>query len=551
VGEHHIGLDIGSFAVRAAEVSMEAGAPVLHRFAQLTLPPRSVVEGEIVDRAAVVATLRDLWEKGGFKSRRVVVGVSTRHVKVRQAEVPALSPEEVRSAMRYETQDVMPFADEESVVDFLVQDRFSRDGLDMLRVLVVAASRAGIDAAVEVAIEAGLAVEAIDLTPFALVRALGTGSDPALGEVIVSVGAGLTTVVVHAGGVPQMVRTTAGGGGAITEALASGLSLDYAQAEAVKRAGSTIAAQGAMLAGLVNEHVSTVVQDIAGSIDYFLAQTSEAQLRRVVLSGSGALVTGLRERIARETHLTVVPADALVNVSLGKTRLTAEQLVAAATTLAAPIGLAMAPLADPSTRLTALLPESYAQRVLVQRQFKMAIAAVCVLALVLGSLWIQRSFTVRAANHQVAHAARLQNALVAREVPYLKYGNEETGILRQATVVNAALTKDTDASALLDRISSALPPDVWLQSLTLTLASASAKIGGSVTFNASGVDGDSPARWLASMRSLPTSFSDVWVSSVSATGAGGAGKSSVAFVGKATLAAGVLSRRADSYKLPK
>ena len=463
--------------------------------------------------------------------------------------------------MRYETQDVMPFADEESIVDFLVQNRFSRDGVDMLRVLVVAASRAGIDTAVEAAIAAGLSVEAIDLTPFALVRALGTAGDPTVGEVIVSVGAGLTSVVVHAGGVPQMVRTTAGGGGAITEALAATLSLDYVQAEAVKRAGSPHAADGPKVEALIDGAIKALVREIAGSIDYFVAQTSEAQVRRVVLTGAGSLVPGLRERIGHDAHLPVVPADALINVSLGKTRLTPEQLVAASTTLAGPVGLALAPLADPATRLTALLPQRYAQRVEVQRQAKVVAVGVCVLALLLGGLWIKRSFTVRAANGQVAHSARLEHALVIREGPYLVYGTEETGITRQTAVVATDLSNDTDVSALLDLIASALPSDVWLQSLTLNLPSAvvrsstgtlAASSTGSVTFSASGVDGDSPARWLANMRALPASFSDVWVSSVTQTGGTGPGaRSSVSFTGRATLGPSVLSHRIDTYRMPK
>ena len=77
MADHHIGLDIGSFGVRAAEVTVEGGAAVLHRFAQVTLPPRAVVEGEIADPAVVAASIRDLWVKGGFKSNRVIVGVST------------------------------------------------------------------------------------------------------------------------------------------------------------------------------------------------------------------------------------------------------------------------------------------------------------------------------------------------------------------------------------------------------------------------------------------------------------------------------------------
>ena len=180
MSERHIGLDIGSFGVRAAEVSVESGVPTLHRFAQITLPPGAVVEGQVVDQAAVASTIRQLWSKGGFKQRRVVVGLASKDVKVRQAEVPNLPPDEVRSALRFEAPDLIPTGDVDSIVDFVVQDRFTRDGADMLRVLVVVAPQAQIDATIAAVTAAGLEVEAVDLIPLALVRSLGAATMPAM-----------------------------------------------------------------------------------------------------------------------------------------------------------------------------------------------------------------------------------------------------------------------------------------------------------------------------------------------------------------------------------
>jgi type IV pilus assembly protein PilM len=547
MGERHVGLDIGSFAVRAAEVSVDAGVPVLHRFAQITLPPRAVVQGEILDQIAVTAAIRELWAKGGFKVKKVVVGVSNREVKVRQTEVPALSPDEVRSALRYDTQDVMPIADDGSIVDFLVQSRFERDGVDMLNVLMVVAPRGGIDDVVAASSAAGLTVEAVDFTPFALVRALAARRDPGVGEVIVSVGAGLTSVVVHIGGVPQLVRTTPGGGGVITEALATSLSVRYEEAEAIKRIGSAHTTDDGRVAALIETEFDTLVRDIAGSVDYFVAQTAESDVRRIVLTGAGSLVPGLRERIAAESHLPVVPADALTNVTLGKTRLTPEQLVAASTSLAGPVGLALAPLADPNTRLTSLLPQAYIERLHNQRQAKGVVAALCVLAVVLGGLWLKRGFDVRAAQGGVTHALHLERSVEARDTQYAALAAEEAAIQRQTKQVALLLNNDTDVSAILDQVAGAIPPDAWLGSAVISLPSA--KSGGTATFTVSGVDETTPARWLTNMRALTSTFSSVWVTSVTRAAQGTA--QSVTFASQAVLARGVVSHRAAGFGVPK
>jgi type IV pilus assembly protein PilM len=547
VSEHHVGLDIGSFGVRAAEVSVENGTPVLHRFAQLTLPPGAVDEGEIVDAAAVTAAIRRLWDNGGFKARKVVVGLSTRDVKVRQAELPALEPAELRSTLRYEAHDILPVADSDAVVDFLVQDRFTRDGADMLRVLVVAAPRVHIDEVVAVAAAAGLQVEGLDLLPFALVRCLCREEPPESGEVIVSVGAGLTSVVVESGGVPQLVRTTAGGGGAITTALADRLYVGYEQAEAVKRTASPHTAEGAVATALIDEQLSLLVREIAGSVDYFVARTTEAPIRRITLTGAGSLVPGLRERIRAESQMHVATADALRHVSLGKTRLTPEQLVAASTTLAAPIGLALAPTADPSSRLTGLLPEAYVQKLAKRREARYTAGAVAALALLLMGLWVHRAGSVHGADASVNRTTRMAMSLSSKDVAYRAYAAEQADATHRVTAINAALADDVDGAALMDRLGAGMPPDVWLREIAITMPQG--KESGTVSFSLGGVDASSPAHWIEQLESMGNTFTDVWVSGISEDDQGG--RSEVSFSSTATLAPGVVSNRASAWTVPR
>jgi type IV pilus assembly protein PilM len=546
VSERHVGLDIGSFAVRAAEVSVDSGLPTLHRFAQVTLPPGAVVEGQVVDHAAVAATIRQLWTKGGFKQRKVVVGVGGKDIKVRQAEVPDLPPDEVRSALRYEAHDLIPVSDADAVMDYLVQDRFTRDGTDMLRVLVVAAPVAQIDATIAATTAAGLDVEAIDLVPVALVRSLSSYQGAGAGEVIVSVGAGLTSVVVQAGGVPQLVRTTAGGGGTITEAIAARLSLGYEQAEAVKRMASPHTPEGAAATTLIDEQLGILVREIVGSVDYFVTQTADVDIQRIVLTGAGSLVPGLRERIRAESHLEVVPADALHNVALGKTRLTPEQLVTASTTLAGPIGLALAPLADAGGRFNALLPDHYVHRQGARRETKVTAGVAAAVVALLFGLWANRALSVHHADADVARVHRFQSVVADNGVGLAKYAAEDSDVVRRTAIVRSSLAADVDASGLLDRITSGLPPDVWLQSVTLSMPNG--KNPGSASFGLSGEDGTSPAHWLDAMRSLSGVLGSVWVTGISSSTGAHAG---VQFSSTATILPTATPGRAGEFVVPK
>ncbi len=71
-----IGLDIGSSAVRAAEIDVSQGRRVLRRYAQVGLPHGYVVDGEIVNVPGVSEALRRLWVEGSFSKTKVITGIS-------------------------------------------------------------------------------------------------------------------------------------------------------------------------------------------------------------------------------------------------------------------------------------------------------------------------------------------------------------------------------------------------------------------------------------------------------------------------------------------
>jgi type IV pilus assembly protein PilM len=73
-----VGLDIGTTAVRAAEVSVRRG---------------QVVDGEVRDPAAVAIAIKDLWRRTRISSRRVILGVANQRVVVRLVDPPACRPD--------------------------------------------------------------------------------------------------------------------------------------------------------------------------------------------------------------------------------------------------------------------------------------------------------------------------------------------------------------------------------------------------------------------------------------------------------------------------
>jgi len=234
-----IGIDVGSTAVRVAEVAA-GDVPVVVRAAQVPLAPGAVEAGEVRQVEAVAEALREVLAKSGVKSKQVYLGVGNQRVIVREVVLPWLPEKELRDTLAFQVQEFIPMATDEAVLDFDPLGELDRGGRRMQRILLVAAHKAMINALVDAALAAKLDPIGIDLTPFAVIRAVGTGEegldlDASGDEAIIDIGAQITSICVHDRGITRFVRMLPSGGRDITLALASNLGIDEKLAERLKR----------------------------------------------------------------------------------------------------------------------------------------------------------------------------------------------------------------------------------------------------------------------------------------------------------------------------
>ena len=334
--------------MRAAELRFAKGGTTLERFGQVALPTGAVRDGEVIDVGAVAGAVRQLWAQAKFSSKRVVVGVANQKVVVRQVDLPWLPLEELRKSLAFQVQDFIPMPVEQAILDFHPLEEFqSESGTRMLRVLLVAASREMVRTALAAVEQAGLQPTMVDLTSFAVLRSqvtAGAGLDVE-SEALVDIGASVTNIVIHQGGVPRFVRILLMGGGDITDAVAERLGVPDEQAEALKQATGVAAvpaqADSHPAVRAIESTCAAFVEEVRGSLDYYMAQPSAARVSRVVLSGGGSRLAGLVDRLASATRLPVNAASPMSRLAMGKTGLTDEQLAYVEPMATVPVGLAL------------------------------------------------------------------------------------------------------------------------------------------------------------------------------------------------------------------
>lgn len=582
-----VGVDIGTHGVRAAEVSFGKGQPVLRRFGQVTLAPGAVVDGEVVDPSAVSPALQRLWKEARFKSRMVVVGVANPRVLVRSTEVPVMAAEDLRSALTFQVQELIPIPIDDTVFDYQIVDETQNEsGQRLYRVMLVAAHRDMLRSLLAALEGAGLTATGIDLTPFALMRSLGGPGlflpalptlAPAYGvgvqvaaeqveqeppyEAIVSMGAGVTTVLVHQQGRPRFVRSVASGGNDITEKLAHGLSIDFENAEGLKREpyGDTAGPadgdddQGTRVAAIIDEATGELIDEVHDSLDYFRTQIVGSTLTKVVFTGGVAMTPGIETKIAESLgdSYEVSLGHPLEHVIVGRTGISTEVLTASEPVLAAPLGIALnSVLSLSGVAPISLLPGEVVEQRRDRQQMAVAAGVVAGVGVLLFGAYALRLGKVDDARNDAKNEEARTAQLQAEVASYQDVEALAADVEARKGTVRAVLVDDLAWTRMFQEIATVLPGDVWLTSFnatgaTPTSAGAASPNAGTITVGAIGLQQTSTARWLLRIGELE-SFRDLWMPSATKPPEG-SGQTLVTFSSSANITQTARSNRADRY----
>jgi type IV pilus assembly protein PilM len=379
VAKGRIGLDIGSTAVREVELT-GSDPPSVVKAAQVPLPQGAVENGEVKDPQAVAEALRELLERGGFKAKRVFMGVGNQRVVVREIALPFLPEKELRASLGFQVQEFIPMPVDEAVLDYDPIGEFEQDDRTMLRMLLVAAQRQMVDTVISAATGAKLEPVGLDLVPFAMVRSVGTtgvGMDleDEGDEAVIDIGAHVTNIVVHARGTVRFVRILPSGGRDITLAIARGIGVDDEAAERLKRGEDVAVVTSAPAAAesedqpeggpdggpegeeapppptagppdlervreIAMQRAASFVDEIRSSLEFYTAQAQGARIARVLVTGGGSKLEGFLELLRQRIPVQVDPGQVFQHAR-SQLSLSEEALAEAEPVLAVAVGLAI------------------------------------------------------------------------------------------------------------------------------------------------------------------------------------------------------------------
>lgn len=342
-----IGLDIGTTAVRAAQLEFGAGGPsgkgqaTLSKFGEVPLPLGAVRDGEVVERDYVVSALRELWAQQKFDTKNVVIGVGNQRVVVRELSLPWMPMNQLKATLPFHVQELLPMSVDEALLDFYPTFTSDSDTGRQVHGMLVAAVRDTVTANVLTVESAGLRTAMVDLNAFALLRGMTRGDLAHRTVALVDIGARVTNVVIASDGVPRFIRTLAMGGQDGTDAIARAANTSNPEAEGLKRqigVGYAVPPQLVDASEALKAVTQNLVEAVRNTFVYYSGNNPGVPLEMAVLTGGGAHLPGLGQYLSSASRLAVSLGDPLEAVQVP--RAARESLAGRESLMAMSIGLA-------------------------------------------------------------------------------------------------------------------------------------------------------------------------------------------------------------------
>ncbi len=344
-----VGLDIGSSSVKLVQLRERKGSYTLQAFGVAKLPPETIVDGALMNSAAVVQAIKDLVAEHKVHTKDVAIGVRGHSVIIKKISLPRMSQEELDESIHWEAEQYIPF----DVKDVHLDTQILSSGTDaagQMDVLLVAAKKDMIHDFTSLCAEAGLTAVVVDVDAFAVQNAFEASYELASDEtvVLINVGASVTNINILSRGTTAFTRDVGMGGNAFTEEIQKSLAVSAEEAEALKLGGQDEA--DAVVPQEVERVIQAVAEQLAGeiqrSLDFYAATAADGRISRVYLSGGTARLPALFKMIEQRAGVPVEVLNPLRAVDVDHRKFDPVLLTSLAASAAVAVGLALRSAGD-------------------------------------------------------------------------------------------------------------------------------------------------------------------------------------------------------------
>jgi len=349
-----VAIDIGGHSIKLVKLAESSKGYELLDMGMISLPPDSMVEGEIENPDAIQDALKNLLKMEQQKSKNAVMGISGQSVIIKKISVPRMAEKDLEEMIKEEAEQYLPFDIEEVNLDFEIvspevteeeeeapEESEGEEEEPQMDVLIVAARKETIQVFQDVTEAAGLRLRVLDLDVFALENIFELNYELQPGAVgLVNIGATLTNMNIIENGITAFSRDIPVGGNTISEEIQTRLSVGFSEAEMLKLGIMFDDFTEKDVVKPIKAGIELICLELQKTIDSY-EKTSEYKVSKLYLCGGASLMSGIDRFIAEKLETETEFLKAFRNIKINAKKFDPEYVEQMEAVMAITIGLAL------------------------------------------------------------------------------------------------------------------------------------------------------------------------------------------------------------------
>ncbi|NTW61204.1 type IV pilus assembly protein PilM [Candidatus Saccharibacteria bacterium] len=331
-------LDIGTNAVRVVQLSHSGNDNwSLQHYGYAPVDEKITTGNSAEGMRRLGEVIMTAVGQSGIKEKNVVIGLPSNKTFTTVVDVPAVSEAELKETIKYQIDQYIPTAIEETKVDWALLGQSLHDPKQQ-EVLLASTASVYTEERLEFIESLGFNVIAAEPDPIAMIRSLlPNGVQDA--RLIIDVGERSTDLAITFGDSPRLVRNIPTGLGSLIKAAVQNLNVQEDQArQFILKFGLAPDRLEGQVYRAIESTLENFVAELIKSIKFFQTRYPNTPVGGILLSGFAAVVPRFGEYITAKTGVSSSVANPWQRVRVSQAD--QQQLSSIASEFATVIGLA-------------------------------------------------------------------------------------------------------------------------------------------------------------------------------------------------------------------
>ena len=308
-----LGIDIGTGAVKLAEIIFKQDHYILNAFSIVDLPQAVTENGFSMNCEYLQKIFCKLIAQSGCSVRKAMVSIGSCNAFIRELKFPLMNDRELREALKWEIEKYVPYETGTYYYDFIVIAK-EKNGTEQT-VLLAAMLKNVVDGIIDAAKHVGITIMGITIEQLAVLKTFSKKSD----FLLLDVGANFSQLTVFQHKKPVLVRSIPVGGKNFTISIMKFLNISWGEAELLKKKQQR---QFGMPQGQVNllqldflASLEELTAEVKRTVEYYRQQYKDVNFAEFYLTGGGAQLSFFPKYLSEHLGLPVVRHNVLESIS--------------------------------------------------------------------------------------------------------------------------------------------------------------------------------------------------------------------------------------------